>query len=197
MRNKSRGVTLIETLAAIAVLAATFYLGKQGMGFIGGIFNQKGHIDIQQEAQRVLYDIVRTTRNSSEIVDASSSTLVVRVFDTKTYDFDDPQLYDVTNVGTVTYSFVPSTATFDGRSYLLETRKFPGRDPWTRELFVDMIKEPVLDEDYIFRPEPFGDPPYEYVRINFHLTPKFMVGKKTDKKHFTFSALSMKRARTL
>lgn len=119
MKKKNQGITLVEVLVSIAILGTLVLLGRVGVQLVNNMLQASAMSKVQQEAQSILYSISKDVRNSTRIVSASSTTLVLNMINTSN-GFDvtaNPTLFDNINVSTLTYTFVADAS----GSHLLKT----------------------------------------------------------------------------
>lgn len=172
----------------MAILGATVLLTRIGIDFLNNLFRQRSLMQLQQEAQVVMFNIAREVRNAREIKEATFNRLVLSSFNLRNFDPSSVSLFDPVNVGTITYQY-----TLQGTDTFLEKKEeFPTPAPYltTKKFMVNLLLTPDTT-NYVFKSGPGAFPPFETVDISFRMSPSILRGKVV-----TFQEKAMKRART-
>ena len=185
MRMKTRaGVTFTEMIMVVGIMGAVIVVTVAGVNFFNNMLVSRTKIEMQREAQTVLYDVVRAARNSRAIIGVSSTTLIMNVFNTKDNDHNSGALVTAP-LSTATYHYDLNTHTLKKTVEHTHPTTLAKRIDKAQYL-VNMLKEPT-EADPIFK----GYDNNRYVEVIFRM-------KDIFKKHkaVTYRAYSMRRTRT-
>lgn len=201
-KASGRGVTLVEVLVVVAIISSVYFMAKVGIVLLNNLMQTSATTRMQQETQMVLYNITKEVRNCNKIVQASSDTLKIQVFNTKSgYSLEtNPGIFDTINIGTITYTYVKSGSD----SYLKKTIKYPGFPTDEKWLLRNLLLQPdttdymfnVCDSIFILESTcplhgQTGYPvePFEAVDVRFKMSPSF-----TKNATVLYSAKEMRRS---
>jgi hypothetical protein len=155
-------------IVAVALLGSWMLCLRVGITFINSFIRQKSLAEHQRDSQIAAYGIIRDIRNAQKIQEVSDSKLVLRAFNTRQFNYDEPDLFDPVNVGTITYQFkLQSGLPFLERK--LEFTDIPGGS-LTNQLLKNLILTPDTT-NYVFKGGPGLVPPYDTVEVVIRLKP--------------------------
>jgi type II secretory pathway pseudopilin PulG len=143
MKDES-GITLIEAMVSVAVVAMVIALGIVGVKFLNNIMRENAGAQIQREAQLTLFQITRDIRNAHSVVLVSTevpNTLILNSINFRLgYDVDKGDIFNPLNIGTITYQFVDNPA----GSYLLRRTDFNRLDAGGNVASIDVVERKIL-----------------------------------------------------
>jgi|GEM_PF-6331188 len=209
--HSQRGMTVTEILMTMIIVGILAMMGKTVVDFLNNMFYQKALIEVQRDAQVLLYTASREVRNALRVHIDSPSTMRLRVLN-REIGFQDPGMFAPVNLGTVTYSYIQAA---DGSTVLRRTVVFPGTTTFLGKTVVarnetqeylrntlvppdplQLAPVPTGFESWIFAYDPnekFAFPALDCqtAKITFNIERRGFL-----KRRFSYSTVSMKRALT-
>ncbi len=178
--NQIQGVTLMEVMMVVGILGIASTMIIAGINFINSMVRQRTSMEIQNQAQAVLYLMTRDVRNADFIINMSSNPpyqLDLRTYDF-TYGYDkrkNPRLFEPDNMITISYVYHSPDGS-DPQNYLLRRVIKDSKELDKKKYLTNMITplhpNPVMaaTSNPIFKEFPVGSArPFNCVQINFYL----------------------------
>lgn len=162
------GVTIAEVLIVILIIGAVYMMTALGVRLISNLHRQGTEMEVEREAQVVLYNLTKEIRASKYIISVSSDVIKLRSHDLRNgYDSDvNPAMFLDSTMGTITYRHVT-----DGQSSSLQrTVEYTGVTR-TESFLKNIISTSATGADFIFLnidPQTTSCPCYE-VQIRFQM----------------------------
>lgn len=163
------GVTIVEVLIVVLIIGAVYMMTALGVRLISNLHRQGTEMEVEREAQVVLYNLTKEIRASKYIISVSSDVISLRAHDLRNgYDSGvNPAMFWDSTMGTITYRHVT-----DGQSSSLQrTVEFPGGGTRTESFLKNIISTSATGADFIFLnidPQTTSCPCYE-VQIRFQM----------------------------